>query len=123
MMLELIEARMQARKRSMLTAHMQAATTEEMQQIFNRLTQRLNSLVSGLELQASLHEGQSSTNLYSYTISGVTNVRSSAAEFLELVAALRNAGAVHINVTPLTYHFAGESASVNALKKRLQRNH
>src|SRR6266700_1490482 len=37
MMLELIEARMQARNRSMLTAHMQAETSEEIHHIFARL--------------------------------------------------------------------------------------
>src|SRR6266852_2171624 len=36
-MLELIEARMQARNRSMLTAHLQAETPEDMQHIFTRL--------------------------------------------------------------------------------------
>lgn len=122
-MLELIEARMQARNRSMLTAHMQAETADEMQHIFTRLNQRLNLLVSGLELQASHHEGPNSTNPCRYTISGVTNVSGSAAEFLEIVAVLRNAGAVHINVTPLTYRFAEESASVGNLMKRLKRKH
>src|SRR2546426_6078049 len=58
MLLELVDARMQARNRSLLTARMQAETSEEMHQIFARLIQRLNSLVSGLELQASLNEGQ-----------------------------------------------------------------
>jgi ATP phosphoribosyltransferase len=123
MLLELIEARMQARNRSMLTAHMQARTTEEMQQIFARMNQRLFSLVSSLEIQTSQNEGQNSTNPYRYTISGVTNVNGSTAEFLEIVTVLRNAGAVHINVTPLTYRFAEESASVGTLKKRLKRKH
>ncbi len=122
-MLELIEARMQARNRSMLTAHMQAETFEEMQHIFTMLNQSLNSLVSGLELQASHTEGQNSTNPCRCTVSGVTNVRGSAAEFLEIVAILRSAGAVHINVTPLTYRFAEGSTSVGTLKKRLQRKH
>ncbi len=123
MMLELIEARMQARNRSLLTAHMQAETSEEMHHIFARLNQRLNSLVSGLELQASHTEGQDTSNPYRYTISCVTNVRGSATEFLEIVAALRSAGAVHINVTPLTYRFAEESLSVRTLHKRLKRKH
>ena len=122
-MLELIEARMQARNRSMLTAHMQAETFEEVQHIFTRLNQRLNSLVSGLELQAAHTKEQNSINPYRYTISGVTNVRGSATEFLEIVAVLRSAGAAHINVTPLTYRFAEESASVGNLKKRLKRKH
>src|SRR5258708_15123471 len=62
MMLELIEARMQARNRSMLTAHMQAKTPEEMQLIFTRLNQRLKSLVSGLEFQASNADGHEPFN-------------------------------------------------------------
>src|SRR6266700_3022825 len=41
MMLELIEARMQARNRSMLTAHLQIEKAEEMQRIFTTLNQRL----------------------------------------------------------------------------------
>src|SRR6266487_2240688 len=122
-MLELIEARMQARNRSMLTAHMQAETFEEVQHIFTRLNQRLNSLVSGLELQAAHTKEQNSINPYRYTISCVTNVRGSATEFCEIVAVLRSAGAAHINVTPLTYRFAEESASVGNLKKRLKRKH
>lgn len=122
-MLELIEARMQARNRSMLTAHLQAETPEDMQHIFTRLNDRLSSLVSSLELQASHTEGQHTTNTYRYTISGVTNVGGSATEFLEIVAVLRGAGAFNINITPLTYRFAHESMNVRALNKRLKRIH
>jgi ATP phosphoribosyltransferase len=122
-MLELIEARMQARNRSLLTAHMQAESSDEMHHIFAILDQRLNSLVSGLELHASHTEGRDVSNPCRYTISGVTNVRGSAAEFLEIVSVLRNAGAIQINVTPLTYRFAEESASVANLQKRLKRKH
>src|SRR6266516_4415374 len=121
--LELIEARMQARNRSMLTAHMQAETPEEMQRIFTTLTQRLQSLVSGLEFQASNSEGDVTSNSYRYTISGVLNVAGSTAGFLEVVATLRSTGAVHINVMPLTYHFAQESVSVHTLNKRLKRKY
>src|SRR6266487_524691 len=123
MMLELIEARMQARNRSMLTAHMQAETPEEMQRIFTTLTQRLQSLVSGLEFQASNSERDVTSNSYRYTISGVLNVAGSTAGFLEVVATLRSAGAVHINVMPLNYHFAQESVSVHTLNKRLKRKY
>jgi len=123
MMLELIEARMQARNRSMLTAHMQAKTPEEMQLIFTRLNQRLKSLVSGLEFQASNADGHEPFNHCRYTISGVVNVGGSASEFLEIVAALRDTGAEHINITPLTYRFAEESTSVRMLNKRLKRKH
>ncbi len=123
MMLELIEARMQARNRSMLTAHMQVETPEEMQHIFTRLNQHLKSLVSGLEFQASHTGGHDTSNPYRYTISGVVNIGGSASEFLEIVAALRNAGALHINITPLTYRFADEAVSVRTLNKRLKRKH
>jgi ATP phosphoribosyltransferase len=122
-MLELIEARMQARNRSMLTAHLQVEAPEEMQHIFTSLKQRLSSLVSGLELQAGHSEGQNTSNSYRYSISGVTNVGGSASEFLEIVALLRGAGALHINITPLTYRFANESMSVRTLHKRLKRKH
>jgi ATP phosphoribosyltransferase len=121
--LELIEARMQARNRYTLTAHLQAETPEEMQHIFTSLNQRLSSLVSGLELQNAHMEWQYITNPYRYTISGVTNVEGSATAFLEIVAVLRDAGALHINIMPLTYRFADESLSVRTMNKRLKRKH
>src|SRR5258708_28293748 len=57
MLLELIEARMQARNQSMLTASMQAESADEMQYICTRLNQRLQALVSGLEFQMANSEG------------------------------------------------------------------
>ena len=122
-MLELIEARKQARNRSILTAHLQTKTQEEMQDNFTRLNQLLNHLVSGLEFQASHTESENTTNPCRYTISGVTNVGGSASDFLEIVAVLRSAGALHINITPLTYRFENESSSVRTLNKRLKRKH
>ena len=122
-MLELIEARKQARNRSILTAHLQTETPEEMQHNFKRLNQRLNHLVSGLEFQPAHTEREHITNSCRYTISGVTNVGGSATDFLEIVAVLRSAGALHINITPLTYRFANESSSVRTLNKRLKRKH
>ena len=122
-MLELIEARKQARNRSILTAHLQTETPEEMQHNFTRLNQRLNHLVSGLEFQAVHTEREYTTNPCRYTIFGVTNVGGSATDFLEIVAVLRIAGALHINITPLTYRFENESPNVRALNKRLKRKH
>ena len=122
-MLELIEARKQARNRSILTAHLQTETLEEMQHNFTHLNQRLRHLVSGLEFQAVHSEREYSTNPCQYTISGVTNVGGSAANFLEIVAVLRSIGALHINLTPLTYRFENESSSVRTLYKRLKRKH
>jgi ATP phosphoribosyltransferase len=122
-MLELIEARKQARNRSLLTAHLQTETLEEMQHNFARLNQRLNHLVSGLEFQTAHTEREYTAKPCHYTISGVTNVGGSATDFLEIVAVLRSAGAVHINITPLTYRFENESSSVRTLNKRLKRKH
>jgi ATP phosphoribosyltransferase len=34
---------------------------------------------------------------------------------------LRDAGAIHVNVTPLTYRFGEESINVRALRERLKR--
>jgi len=120
-MLELIEARRQARNRSMLTAHLETATPEEMQRNFSSLNQRLNHVVSGLEFQVTNTEKEDTINLCRYTISGVTHVGRSASDFLEIVAVLRSIGAKHINITPLTYRFEKEPSSVRALNKRLKR--
>ncbi len=139
MMLELIEARLQARNRSLLTAHLQVESTKEMQRIYSRLSQSLQSLVSGLEFQVSssnkrerigesfaltasgLPQESSLHDPYRCTISGVVNAKGPASELLEVVAVLRSVGAIHINITPLTYRFAEESVSVRALHERLKR--
>src|SRR5881227_3981535 len=115
MMLELIEAHMQARNRSLLTAHLQVESTEEMQRIYLGCQQRLQSLVSGLEFQVSSSNerermgvslsttasGQadvgtryaaSSHSPYRYSISGVVNAKGPASELLEVVAVLRSVG-------------------------------
>lgn len=119
--LELIEARKQARNRSMLTAHLETDTLEDMQLNFSLLTQRLNHLLSGLEYQVAHSEIEGPTNFCRYTISGVTNVGRSASDFLDIVSTLRSSGAKHINITPLTYRFEKEPSSVRALHKRLKR--
>src|SRR5258707_6591480 len=120
-MLELIEARMQARNRSMLTASMQVESADEMQRICTRVNQRLQGLVSSLEFQVLSSEGQHKASYHVYTLSGVVNVGSSATELLEIVATLRSEGATHINITPLTFRFAGEAVNVRALRERLKR--
>lgn len=122
-MLELIEARKRARNRSILIAHLQTETLEEMQHNFAHLNQRLDHLVSGLDFQTAYTESEYTARPCHYTISCVTNVGGSATDFLEIVAVLRNAGAVHINITPLTYRFENESSSLRALNKRLKRKH
>jgi ATP phosphoribosyltransferase len=120
-MLELIEARKQARNRSILTAHIETGTLEDMQQNFSFLSQHLNDLVSGLEYQASYSEKEDTRNLCRYTISGVTNVGRSTSDFLKIVSVLRSSGAKQINITPLTYRFEKEPSSVRTLHKRLKR--
>src|SRR5260370_42058767 len=55
-MLELIDARVQARNRSLLTAYMQGESVEAMQRTCAMLNQRLRSLASGVELRVSTSE-------------------------------------------------------------------
>jgi len=123
LMLELIEARMQARNRSLLTAYMQSESVEYIQRVCNDL----RASISGIEFRRSGADEQQVTPEDTrearnwYTITGVVSVGSSSADLLEAVAALRGAGAVHINVIPLTLRFQHESASVRALRKRLKR--
>lgn len=115
-MLEMISARTQARRHSMLTAYLHGESLEAMQQICTEINQRLKSLAAGSEFRVS-------TNVESgwYTISGVLSAGDSAPELLETIVVLRGAGAVHVNVTPLTYRFSSESAAVRALRERLKR--
>ena len=120
MMLELIEARMQARNRSLLTASLQVESTEEMQRIYAKLSSRLKSHVSTLEFYSN-GEGSHKSGRQAYTLSGVVAVKGSATELLEIVAALRSAGATSINITPLTYRFGEESVHVRSLRERLKR--
>lgn len=121
LMLELIEARMQAQNRSILTASLQIESTEEMQQLCARLHSRFPSLVSGLEFHAN-GEGQSEFGNAGYTLSGVVHVKGPAASLLEIVALLREKGAVQISITPLTYRFREEAVSVRGLRERLRRS-
>lgn len=116
-MLELIDARMQARNRSVLTAYMRGESVEEVQRVCNRL----QPLLSGVEFRPSGTDGVEVSSATMYTISGVVKVNGAAGELLEAVALLRNAGAVNINVIPLTYRFASEPQSVRALRERLKR--
>jgi ATP phosphoribosyltransferase len=121
-MLELIEARMQARNCSLLTAQLQGEQAA-IQLACTQLNQRIVELQSGNEFRlvsAALPEEQRPST---YTISGVISARDSATDLLSTIALLRNAGATHIHVTPLTYRFAEESTSVRALRERLKRQH
>ena len=116
-MLELIDARMQARNRSLLTAYIQSESVDAVQ----RICGQLKSLAPGSEFQVSISELAGNAKPCWYTLSGVVHVGGSASELLETIALLRSAGAVHINVTPLTYRFAEKSRSVRALRERLKR--
>lgn len=116
-MLELIDARMQARNRSVLTAYIHGESIEEMQ----RVCSSLKPLLSGVEFRLSSPGGVDVSNAAMYTISGVVKVNGAAGELLEAVALLRSTGSVNINVIPLTYRFADEPQSVRALRERLKR--
>jgi ATP phosphoribosyltransferase len=115
-MLELIDARMQARNHSMLTAHLHGDNKDEMQSLCTRLNQRLRSVSSESEFRLSINAETGWS-----TISGVVTVGHAAPELLETVAVLRGAGAVHVNLTPLSYRFAEECLNVRALRERLKR--
>jgi ATP phosphoribosyltransferase len=119
--LELIDARNQARNRANLIAAMRGESAEAVQRTCHRLNQRLKTVVAGVEFRVSTPEFASDVEPGWYTISGVANVGDSAPELLEIIAVLRSAGAANINVIPLTYRFARESASVRALRERLKR--
>jgi ATP phosphoribosyltransferase len=122
-MLELIEARMQARNCSLLTARLQGEPSA-IQLACSRLNQRIQQVHPGAEF--SPVSGSLAGEVvagHGYTISGVINARESAADLLSIVAMLRDAGATDIHLTPLTYRFAEESRTVRALRERLKRFH
>ena len=123
-MLELIEARMQARNCSLLTAQLQGESSA-IQLACSRLNQRIQQVQPGAEFRpiSNTVAGEHPTSASAYTVSGVINARDSAADLLSIVALLRQAGATDIHITPLTYRFAGESTSVRALRERLKRFH
>jgi ATP phosphoribosyltransferase len=123
-MLELIEARMQARNCSLLTARLQGEPST-IRATCDQLNQRIQELQPGAEfrLDSSGISGEHPASASTHTISGVINARDSAADLLSIIALLRTAGATHIHVTPLTYLFAEESSSVHALRERLKRYH
>jgi ATP phosphoribosyltransferase len=100
---------------------MHGESLEAIEQTCTTLNQRLKSLASGTELRVSTSELSNESVPERYTISGVVGMGGSAPELLEMVAMLRIAGAVHINITPLTYRFAEESLSVRSLRERLKR--
>jgi len=86
----------------------------------DRVQQTYRQLKDLLQIpNANFAPGHETSGLY--TLSGVVNVKGSAAGLLEIVTALRNAGASYINITPLTYRFGEESGSVRSLRERLKR--
>jgi len=121
-MLELIDARMQARNRSLLTAYLQADSTDRADSTCAELNRRLKPLAAHSELRIASSRLIGDAEHNWYTISGEVDAgKGPASELLEIVAVLRSAGAVHINVIPLSYRFTEESASVRALRERMKR--
>ena len=122
MMLELIDARMQARNRSLLTAHLQIEKAEEIEHI----SQQLKSRIPGFEFRAASSDrngfaGRDALGHYGLSVSGVINIGNTSAELLEAVAVLRGMGAEQIDVTPLTYRFEREAVRLRSLHERLKR--
>lgn len=123
-MLELIEARMAARSRSLLTASLTGANLATVQQAVTHLNHRLQKMQIDVELRVASFEstGTASPENHWYTLSGVVDTRGEeASRLLEIVAVLRTSGATDIAITPLTYRFKEEAFSVRALRERLQR--
>ena len=120
-LLELIEARTQAKERSMLTAQVQVESHEAIHRISEKLQQHLITLNSRAELRIALSEVATSAAPGWYTISGMVRLGGSASELLETVALLRSIGATNISITPLTYRFNEASVSVHSLHERLKR--
>jgi ATP phosphoribosyltransferase len=125
-MLELIEARMAARNRSLLTASLLCESQEDIQRHVKGLNQRLRGLQTDVELRITSLEAATPWSGAEghrwYTLSGVVGIRGEAASrLLELVAVLRSAGATDITITPLTYRFRAESPGIHTLRERLQR--
>src|SRR2546425_1412531 len=126
MMLELIDARMQARNRSLLTAHLRVESAEEVRHIYDQLKSRIPGFEfltasSDKNNFAGSDSGSMAEGRYGLSISGVINVGNTSAELLEAVAGLRSMGAEHIDITPLTYRFERESVRVRSLHERLKR--
>jgi ATP phosphoribosyltransferase len=121
--LELIEARMAARSRSLLTAALPGESAEKVQQQVQQLNQSLQTEIDLriTSVEASTPWPESAERCW-YTLSGVVGMKGEeASRLLEIVAALRSAGANDITVTPLTFRFREESLSVSTLRERLQR--
>ncbi len=118
-MLELIDARVQAHNRSMLTAHLRVEDSEKIIPIYEQLKTR----IAGVQLRPTNvdTDGNHTAGAHEYALSGVVNVGSSNSELLETIAVLRGMGAANIDITPLTYRFEEESRSVRSLRERLKR--
>lgn len=120
LLLELIEARMQARHRSLLTATLVSAGPETFAQQVKQLNRHLQDLQTSVDLRVSRSEADGEGCWY--TLTGVVGHKGEeAAQLLEIVAVLRGAGATEINVTPLTLRFNEESRTVRMVRERLQK--
>lgn len=125
-MLELIEARMAAHNRALLTASLPREGQHNIEQFLKELNQRLHSLHLDVELRISSPESATPCSdpqgCRWYTLSGVVGTNGAeVSQLLEPVAVLRSAGATDITITPLTYRFRAESPGIRALHERLHR--
>lgn len=123
-MLELIEARMQARHHSLLTASLSGDNPVMLDQRLQQINQQLRHLHNAVELRVTnvAATSQEPDTRCWYTLSGVVGRKGEeAARLLEIVALLRGAGATEITITPLTLRFKEEASTVRTLHERLQR--
>src|SRR5438552_4516416 len=120
MILELVDARMQARNRSVLTTHVQVERAEEI----HTISERLKSRIPGFEFLtassdknnfAGSDSGSMVVGRYGLSISGVINIGNTSAELLDDVAVLRSMGAEHIDITSLIYRFDRESVRASSM--------
>ncbi len=123
-MLELIDARTQARNSSLLTATLPCESQEALDRTWKHINERLRSMQTEIELRVTSAEPdrEGVEGVRWYALAGIVGTRGEeASRLLEIVAVLRADGATDINITPLTFRFREESSHVRMLHEHLQR--
>ncbi|WP_052889110.1 ATP phosphoribosyltransferase [Thermogemmatispora carboxidivorans] len=116
-LLELINARLQARNRVLLTAYVPGSGEE----VRSLLSMHLKRLVPGFEYHIGSSESTDDPQAQRCRVSGVLQMGTAVADLVEIITALRSVGAEHIDVTPLAYRFGQEPASLRLLSERMAR--
>nr|BBH91834.1 ATP phosphoribosyltransferase [Thermogemmatispora argillosa] len=116
-LLELLNARLQARNRVLLTAYVPGSGEE----VRSLLSMHLKRLVPGFEYHIGSSESTDDPQAQRCRVSGVLQMGEAVADLVEIITALRSVGAEHIDVTPLAYRFGQEPASLRLLSERTAR--